>query len=101
MISFGRRVNGSRQKERAAEPRDCEGNDRRQRKPWNAEVSKAGMFGSDSHIVFSQSNSVLEPSIWILWKSTICSAEGPASGGPKFFQKPPRYSDAQKHVPPK
>ena len=33
------------------------------------------MFGSGGHIVFSQSNSVLEPLIRTLWGSTICSAD--------------------------
>src|SRR6266481_5002290 len=75
MATFGNRDTRSHKKKRAAEAHDGKSNDRRQRKPGDDEASSTVMFGSDGHIVFSQSNSVLEPLIRTLWESTICSAD--------------------------
>ena len=54
---------GVGEEDRSADSEEGETEDRDQREPGKGEASSAVMFGSDGHIVFSQSNSVLEP--WI------------------------------------
>jgi hypothetical protein len=48
------------QEDGAGDAEEGEADNRRQRKLGKAEASSAVMFGSDRHIVFSQSSSVLE-----------------------------------------
>jgi hypothetical protein len=57
---------GVGQENRAAHSEKGEAKDRDQRKPRNGEASSAVMFGSDGHIVFSQSSGVPGLLLWTL-----------------------------------